>query len=190
MSRLFEALARIDAFNDGDPRRAGDVGQEVVYGRRMSAVLARLCPDASEELQIAARAQHIGRWRIPRADYPEGRAGYRRWRADLARLHADTAAELLTELGYGEARIARVRALLRKENLARDPEVQALEDCACLVFFEHHFADFSEGRGDDDLARIAQKTWAKMSPAARRAAAALPLPERLARIVARAAAGP
>ena len=33
-------------------------------------MLERFAPDASEVLRLAARCQHIQRWKIPRADYP------------------------------------------------------------------------------------------------------------------------
>ena len=34
--------------------------------------LAAFRPDAPEPLKIAARAQHIERWTVPRTSYPEG----------------------------------------------------------------------------------------------------------------------
>ena len=64
--------------------------EALLYGQRMSSELARLIPDASEPLQIAARGQHVERWKLKRADYPEGRAGYLTWRRDQALHHADS----------------------------------------------------------------------------------------------------
>jgi hypothetical protein len=176
--RLEHALARFDEVNAEDPR-----GQELIYGHRMSACLERLVPDASGPLRLAARAQHIARWRIERADYPEGRAGYKRWRSDCARLHAEVAGAILGELGYDEPVIARVRDLLSKKGLAHDPEVQALEDVACLVFLEHYFADFARKHERDKLVDIVRKTWKKMSDRGRAAARGLSLPSELAAIV-------
>jgi hypothetical protein len=43
----------------------------------MSETLARMAPNASEHLRIAARGQHIERWTSPRTKYPSGRAGGR-----------------------------------------------------------------------------------------------------------------
>jgi hypothetical protein len=57
----------------------------------MSAMLARFVPDASEALKLAARCQHIERWKIPRSQYPQTRAGYQQWRASLRDFHADRA---------------------------------------------------------------------------------------------------
>ena len=143
-SRLEEAFARIDAVNGEDPRRDDGEPAEVVYARRMTEWLERLAPDASEELRLAVRAQHIARWRVPREGFPEGRAGYKRWRSECARMHAEVAGEILAEVGYQDGAVARVRALLTKQRLANDPEVQTLEDVACLVFLEHSFAGFAE----------------------------------------------
>jgi hypothetical protein len=183
-SRLDDALARFDAVNAEDPRQEGGEPAELIYGRRMTAWLERLAPDASEELRLAARAQHIGRWRLPRERFPDGRAGYKRWRSECARMHADTAGAILAELGYPAAAVERVRDLVMKKRLADDPEVQTLEDVACLVFLEHGFADFAQKQERDKLIDIVRKTWAKMSERGRAAAAALPLPPDLAAIVA------
>jgi hypothetical protein len=193
--RLAEAMARFDAVNRDDPRRAIDpaTGQEeafeLVYARRMSDRLDRLYPDASEELRLAVRAQHIARWRIPRERYPDGRVGYKRWRSELARAHAELAGEILVEVGYPAETVGRVRDLLQKKRLRVDPEAQALEDVACLVFLEHYFADFAGKHERAKLVDIVQKTWKKMSPHGHAAAGALELPGELASIVDEALAG-
>jgi len=110
------AIERFDAANREDPNLevADGVEQpkELLYARRMTAGLDRFGPDASEAVRLAARCQHIRRWTIPRTDYPEGRNGYRRWRTDLARFHASTAAAILREVGYDDATVARVESLL------------------------------------------------------------------------------
>lgn len=73
--RLEVVLVAIDAANEADPSRDLD-GRPwaLVYGERMSAELARLCPDASDTLRVAARGQHVERWKLPRDAYPDGRA--------------------------------------------------------------------------------------------------------------------
>jgi hypothetical protein len=167
-SRFNAALAAIDAFNADDPKRTTidgkDTPEAVHYARSMTAWIERLDPSASEALRLAARAQHIGRWTIPRNRYPEGLAGYSRWRRDLARYHGETAGKILQDAGYDAATIARVGALIRKEGLGRDPETQALEDAACLVFLETGFDDFSRRHPDDKVVDIVAKTWRKMGP--------------------------
>ena len=155
--RFITAIVAIDAYNASDPKR-----EAVPYAERMTVWLKRLEPEASEALQLAARAQHIGRWTIPRSTYPEGLPGYSRWRRDLGRFHAETAGKIMQEAGYDETTIARTTALIRKDGLGRDPETQALEDAACLVFLETGFEDFSHRHPDDKVVDIVAKTWRKM----------------------------
>ena len=167
-SNLKVAFDRFDTLNAADPRQTDVDGvlqpTELVYALRMSQWLHRLAPDASEPLQLAARSQHLMRWMIPRDSYPQDRAGYLKWRTTLYDFHADRSAEVLHEVGYGDATIARVRSLIRKEQLKTDPDAQALEDVICLVFLDHYFAEFAAGHDEAKLIRILQRTWKKMSP--------------------------
>lgn len=192
MSGAFErAIAAIDALNAQDPRPDPyEPGRtfESAYSERMTRWLGRFEPNASEALRIAARAQHITRWRLPRDDYPKSRDGYKRWRTDLAELHAQTTAGILRECGYGGETIARVESLLKKRNLKTDPECQTLEDVICLVFLESYFADFAAQHDEAKLMRILQRTWAKMSERGHEAALALPLPPELTKLVQKALA--
>ncbi len=192
--RFRRAVERFDAANGEDPNRelADGVEQpkELVYARRMTARLDRFRPDAPEAVRLAARCQHIRRWTIPRAGYPAGREGYRRWRTDLARFHADTAAAILREVGYGDEVVARVGSLLRKERLKADPDVQLLEDVICLVFIAHYLAGFAPKHDEETLAGVLRKTWRKMSDEGHRAALALDLPENVRAVVERAVASP
>ena len=183
VARLQDVLARIDEANRKDPHAETEEGvahpKELLYARRMSAWLERLRPDATDALRIAVRAQHLERWAIPRDRFPPGRTGYLRWRTTLGAHHAERTAGLMREAGFGDGTIASVAALLRKEGLARaapDSDVQALEDCACLVFLEHYLAPFADRHPPAKVADILAKTWRKMSPAARAAAPGVELP--------------
>src|SRR6267142_1266754 len=79
------------------------------------------------------------------------RAGYHRWRNELAAFHAKVAGEILTEVGYDQSLVARVQSLLKKERLKEDAEAQLLEDVICLVFLEHYFAEFAKGHDEQRL---------------------------------------
>jgi hypothetical protein len=179
-------LAAIDTANAADPHHEPDGrAVELVYGERMSAELARLAPDASEDLQIAARGQHVERWKLARDAYPEGRTGYLAWRTEQARRHAARVDGLMADAGYPEADRARVAALLRKEGIKRNPEMQTLEDVICFVFLRWYFADFAAKHPEDEIVRIVAKTARKMSPEARaRALAEFDLPPPLAEALA------
>jgi hypothetical protein len=154
----------------------------------MSETLEALEPGASEELRLAARAQHIARWQIPRTTFPPGRQGYKQWRTRLMEHHAALAAEVMKAVGYDDGAVGRVTLLLRKQGLKRDAEVQTLEDVACLVFLKDYFDEFALEHDDDKLVDILRKTWLKMSDRGRQAARALELSERAALLVGRALA--
>jgi hypothetical protein len=177
MSRLDDALRRFDEANAEDPNTEMVDGQplpkELLYGQRMSARLAVFAPDAPETVELAARAQHIRRWEVPRDSYPEGRAGYLKWRTDLYKRHAELAGEIMGDVGYDPDVIDRVQTLLRKRGLKTDRDVQLLEDVICLVFLEHYFHDFARKHDEEKLISIVQKTWKKMSDRAHEAALAL-----------------
>jgi hypothetical protein len=181
VSRLEAALAAIDAANAADPGREGDLPEALLYGQRMSAELERLFPDAPEVLRIAARGQHLERWVLRRAAYPEGRTGYLTWRRDLARHHAARVGGIMRDAGYGEDEIAEAGRMLRKEGLKRAPLVQALEDVICLVFLRWYFAPFAARQSPEKIAEIVERTAAKMSPEGRaRVRAEFDLPAKLA----------
>jgi hypothetical protein len=177
--RFNQAIARFDAANAEDPNVEEFDGQEMpkelLYAQRMTSWLHRLDADAPEAVQLAARCQHIRRWTIPRASYPAGREGYLRWRTELSRFHAETAAGILREVGYDEEMIAHVTKLLRKRQLKQDVDVQLLEDVICLVFLENYFADFSAQHDEGKVINIVRKTWAKMSERGHTAARELQL---------------
>ena len=160
--RLTRALALIDAANAADPK-----GEALVYGQRMTEELARLFPQASEVLQVAARGQHVERWLLPRSDYPEGKAGYLDWRREQGRRHAARVAAIMAEAGFLAGDCDRVGVLLRKEGIKRDAEVQALEDVICFAFVRWYFAPFAAERDADSTLDIVRKTARKMSEAGR-----------------------
>lgn len=185
---LSEILGRIDTVNAEDQRMVLDRDgrespKELLYGHHMSEWLGRLAPEASEALQIACRGQHIARWRWPRSEYPDGRAGYKSWRRDLYSRHAETVTALLKECGVAVDVQERVASLIGKKNRTTDTESQALEDVACMVFLDYEFAAFAAKHERAKLIRIVQKTWQKMSEAAQTAALGLELSEDLGELV-------
>lgn len=189
-ARFRRAIALLEAASGEDPETETAGGaerpRELVYAERMSRWIERLVPEAPEALRLAARCQHLRRWEVPRSDYPMDRAGYHLWRTAAARHHAETAGEILKQAGYDDATIARVQSLVRKERLQRDPETQALEDAACLVFIEHALADFAARHPTGKVIDIVQKTWRKMSERGHREALDLELPPQARAVIGRA----
>ena len=173
IDRLQRVLAAIDAANAADP-----AGEALLYGTRMTVELARLVPRASEVLQIAARGQHVERWLLPRSDYPAGKDGYLAWRREQGRRHGARVAAMMADAGYDAAQQDQVAAMLRKEGLKRDPQVQELEDVICFTFLRWYFQPFAGKHEADALSKIVEKTARKMSAAGRaRALAEFDLPE-------------
>ena len=176
-----DVFARIDAANAADPHLEAGEPVELLYGQRMTAEQAALYPDASEPLQIACRGQHVERWKLPRHDFPDGRAGYLAWRSEQGRRHAARVAGIMREAGYPDDQIAHAEKMLRKEGIKRDSDVQALEDVACFTFMRHYMAPFAETQTPEEMERIVNKTARKMSAMARaRALDEFAIPEPLA----------
>ena len=83
-SRFETAIALIDKKNTEDVNtyKVVDIEypKELLYSQRMTRKLLQFEPNASKALQIAARAQHICRWKIQRNEYPMDKVGYFKWR--------------------------------------------------------------------------------------------------------------
>ena len=178
---LQQAFDLIDAANALDPVQEDGQPASLLYGQRMTEEADRLFPDASDVLRIAARGQHVERWLLKRAEFPEGKEGYHAWRREQGRRHGERVAAIMAQAGYAPEDQARVGVLLRKEGIKRDPEVQALEDIICFVFIRWYFADFATKHSADALQAIVEKTARKMSAEARaRVLAEFDLPPALA----------
>ncbi len=168
--RYATALRQFDEENAQDPNREHSGGldrpRELVYAEWLTEWVTRLCPQASEELRLAARCQHLCRWQVPRDSYPMTRAGYLRWREDLKKFHAEKAGGILRAAGYPEDFVQRVQDLNLKRNFPADPNSRVLEDALCLVFLEHQLGELAAKTSDEKMVNAVQKSWQKMTPAA------------------------
>lgn len=189
--RFERAMALFDAANSEDPNRDEGQPKELLYAQRMTEMLARFAPNASEAAQLAVRAQHIRRWTVPRNSYPMTKEGYHAWRSGLYTFHADTAGELMREAGYDDTLIAQVKKAVGKRGIKVNPDSQLLEDIANLVFIEHYMLAFAQTKPEYDEAKwieIIHRTWNKMSKAAQAFALSgqITLPEPLVPLITRA----
>ncbi|MCP4437215.1 MAG: DUF4202 domain-containing protein [Actinomycetia bacterium] len=181
-SEQFDAvIAAIDEANSADPNvlthgaRRGP--KELVHAEMMTEWVHRLS-DAPDQAQlVAARAHHLCRWEHPRADYDEGRAGYRRWRAAAKKAHAEAVAGILEAHGAPAGFIDRVQRTIRKDGLGADPSVQLHEDALCLVFLETQLDDLVESLGEQRATEVLGSTLRKMTPAGVAAAGTIELSE-------------
>ena len=178
-ARLGVAIAAIDAANALDPTRVVVHGEELplalAHGRLASAWVSKVVGDGDDTLLLAARAHHLRRWEVPRSSYPEGRAGYLRWRKDQKARHARDVEALLVDAGYESPTIERVQALIRRDGLGHDDGAQAIEDAAALAFVETQLGDLASKLDHAHLIEVLRKTARKLSPAGLAAAATIPL---------------
>ena len=188
-----QACQLIDAAHAADPKRAPDGRPaELVYADRMEAWVMRLVPAAPPILRLAARCQHLERWSVPRTTFPDGKAGYLKWRQSLYKKQADRARELLLAGGVPAGEADEAATWVAKNAMNTNAGTQALEDAACLVFLENEIADFAAQHADysrEKFVDILRKTWKKMSPAAQAAALGLDLPPAIGALVREAVGG-
>jgi hypothetical protein len=193
VDRLAAALAAIDAANADDPSVVTVDGvqrpKELAHAELMTSWVRTLDPGCSDEQILAARAHHLRRWTIPRASYPDGRAGYLKWRTALKRQHGDEVGAILRDAGYDDESVARVQAIVTKRGLGHDHAVQVHEDALCLVFLETQLDELASKMGDDKTVDILQKTAKKMSPAGLAAVRELRFSPPAAALLERALAG-
>lgn len=192
MDAYARARALIDAAHAADPHRTPD-GQpaELVYADRMEDWVARVAAEPTPLLRLAARCQHLERWVVPRASFPEGKPGYLAWRKSLYTKQAERARGLLLEAGVPPESAAEVATWVSKTGLKTNPGTQALEDAACLVFLENEISAFAAQHADysrEKFVDIIRKTWRKMSPRAHQLAGRLALPAEIASLVREAVA--
>jgi hypothetical protein len=177
-ARFAAAIQRFDEENSRDPNilalEAMPGPRELVYSHWLSAWVLTLNPEASEELRLAARCQHLCRWMMPRENHPRTRAGYLQWREQLKKYHAHKAGEILREVGYPESVVLRVQALNLKRLFPHDEEARVLEDALCLVFLERQLGELAGKTSDEKVVNALRKSWRKMTPAAQAMAFTLP----------------
>ncbi len=193
MDAAERARSAIDAAHAADPNRARDGrASELAYADQMEKWVLRIAPAADPVLRLAARCQHLERWLVPRASYPEGKAGYLAWRRSLYVKQAERARELLAGAGIPPERAAEAATWVSKTGLKTNPGTQALEDAAVLVFLESEIEAFAAQHAEyprEKFVDILRKTWRKMSPRAQELALGLELPGPIAALVREATAG-
>ena len=176
------AIKKFDEYNSADPN-----GKELLYARRMSERLEQFKPDSPEYLRLAVHCQHIGRWKIPRNTFADGKKGYIAWRNKLKDFHAETASAILADVGYDQGTIDRVKDLLEKKDLRSNPDTQLLEDVVCMVFIEFYLEEFASRHDEAKVIDILAKTLKKMSNAAIDVATGFELSSRMKELLTRAA---
>lgn len=187
-----KAIQDFDTYNSSDPNKEEFEGRiypkELLYAIRMTEQLDKFAPTSPEEIRLAVRCQHIGRWEIPRNSYPMDKKGYLQWRNTLKFHHAKVAGAILEGCGYESELIEKVKFLLLKKELTKNGGTQLVEDVICLVFVHYYLEEFASRHDDDKVIDILKKTMKKMSPRAIAAVGNLPLSEKVGALISSAAA--
>ncbi len=194
LQRFNLAISLFDAANAQDPNQEEGQPKELLYAQRMTEMIGRFAPEASEVAQLAVRAQHIQRWMVPRNSYPLGKPGYFAWRTGLYQFHAKSAGELMLQAGYDDALIEQVKVAVSKQGIRTNPDTQMLEDVTSLVFIEYYMLGFAGQHAEyseEKWLGIISKTWKKMSDDAHLFATngSIKLPEPLLPLILKAVAG-
>jgi hypothetical protein len=168
MNKLAIAFELFDTYNKQDPRgfewEGATYPQEYFFAIKLYDWVLKLDPEAGEELLLASRSQHIGRWEMPRESYPEGREPYLKWRKDLALHHAAITGTLMKQAGYNDEQVERVSQILLKKRIKVDADVQTMENALCLVFLQYQYEDFRKkyDNDPDKIITILRKSLLKM----------------------------
>ena len=166
MDKLQIAFDAFDSYNKQDPFTftwdGASYPQEYFLALKLHDWVLKLDPNASEELLLASRSQHIGRWESPRESYPMNREGYLKWRRDLAHFHADKSAEIMRRAGYDEEIIERVKQIILKQKIKVDAEVQTMENALCLMFLQFQYEEFLHKHSPEKVINILRKSLIKM----------------------------
>jgi hypothetical protein len=199
-----KAMSLIDAAHAEDPNKVApsrDLDEnpeplpyELHYARKMTSYLHQHTSNPSTLLSLAVRAQHLRRWEIPRSSYPEGKAGYFAWRTYLKKRQGELTRDICLSCGFSSVEAERVESLIGKEGLKKgegngDPEVQVLEDVACLVFLDDQFEEFERGHDEEKIVGILRKTWGKMGTRGQELALQIKMSARAAELVQKALTG-
>jgi tRNAThr (cytosine32-N3)-methyltransferase len=187
MDAFERARALIDEAHAEDPGKAPDGRPaELVYADRMEKWMALVVPEADAPMRLAARCQHLERWKVPRSSFPAGKPGYLSWRRSLYVKQAERARDLLSQAGIEPAVAADVAIWVSKVGLRTNPGTQALEDAAVLVFLESEIEAFAAQHADypqEKFVDIVKKSWRKMSPRAQQLALGIDQPDSIAALV-------
>ena len=144
--RFDRAIAAIDAGNADDPNvvtiRGRTGPKEILHAELVTEWVQRLAP--GRERAAAARRARSPLPALDRAARDRRRPGAPATCAGASRSRSSTPASSAScsrPRATTPDTIARVQAIVRKEGLADDAEVQVLEDALCLVFLETQLAD-------------------------------------------------
>lgn len=190
MTAFERVLSAIDDYNKKDTKSEIFEGQslasEIIYSIKVSRWVKLLNENPSEELLIAARGAHIGRFEIPRENYPTGLKGYYQWKSYLLQYHSEKVAAIMQANSYSQSSIKIVSDIIMRKNIKTNAEAQTLEDAVSLIFLEYQLLPLMAKTTEEKVLNAIVKTWSKMSTLAHAKALKLPLPTNAKEVIEKA----
>lgn len=161
------AIELINSVHNQDPNSETidgvEIKAELLYSERMLAILEKVAPDASFELKLAAKCQHMSRWSIPRATFSLDKKGYYQWRSAIMEHQLNVSKSVLKQAEINEQSIEIIVDALKNKADKSNINASIIEDTACLTFIKWYLVPFA-GQFDPEKAKIIlQKTAGKMS---------------------------
>ena len=172
-----QAVAAIDAANADDPtpsvaRRVPP--QRAAPRRADDALGAPAGPRPDRGPAAGGPGHHLRRWALHRSAYPEGRAGYLRWRKGVQPAPPGRAvAAILADLGTTRS-VAQVQEIIRRQGRPGDRPAGAGARARCAWCSSRRSSALADRLGDDKTVEVVRRTIAKMSPRGRSEALELP----------------
>lgn len=162
--RATEEIERVHAEDPSGETEGGTwYPSELVYSRRMLAMLELFSTDNSNTLKLAVQCQHLKRWGIPRSGYPYDRRGYHQWRRVVMEFQLQQTHSILSGVGIDEADMLWIIDTLRNQGDKTKPASQIVMDTACLVFLKWYMEPFATKHESEKVIDIMKKTMRKMS---------------------------
>lgn len=162
-----DAIQKIDIIHQEDPNlelyQGVEVKAEWLYSERMLEVLAKVAPEASLELKLAAKCQHMHRWGIPRNTFTIDKKGYYQWRAAVMEHQLGYTVGVLEDAGIAATSIDVVVDALKNKADKTNVHAAIIEDTACLVFIKWYLVDFAGQFEVEKAKTILAKTAKKMT---------------------------
>ncbi len=161
------AIELIDKVHNQDPNSelvdGVEVKVELLYSNRMLSVLHKVALEASLELKLAAKCQHMSRWSIPRATFSMDKKGYYQWRVAIMEHQLSATTQTLKEAGVDDESITIIVDALKNKADKTHLNASIIEDTACLTFIKWYLVPFAEQFDVAKATVILKKTAAKMS---------------------------
>ena len=110
--------------------------------------LMELCPDASEELQIAALGHDIERGVNPRVG-KKAFNSYEEYKEEHVKRSSEIICKVMEKVGYPEKSIEKVKNLVLKHEVGGDKESDYLRDADSICYFEYGVEAYLKRKGDE-----------------------------------------